>query len=165
MRATGFKRDVGNFRYGGCRHPPERQEFTYRGSGADSGDRVLKKVCTDCGHILEWDLGPRPLTPPTVSEWAEDVGPRWASQMSADEARSLLSIATASCQVALAALRASVHDLEEAQQILSHYTWGGEAPELVQAHGLLAEATQGVTSQQSTVEAAASCTGSYSARL
>jgi hypothetical protein len=44
-------------------------------------------------------------------------------------------------------------------------TAGSSQPEVTQAHGLLAEALQGITGLQSTIEAAISSAESYSARL
>jgi hypothetical protein len=82
-----------------------------------------------------------------------------------EEIRAGITMANEKCNAGVAALQQAAQALEEAQQILGQVTAGSSQPEVTQAHGLLAEAMQGITGQQSTIQAAVSSAESYSARL
>lgn len=82
-----------------------------------------------------------------------------------EEIRAGIAMANEKCNASVAALQQAAQSLEEAQQILGQVTSGSTQPEVTQAHGLLAEAVQGINSQQSTIQAAVSSAESYSARL
>lgn len=82
-----------------------------------------------------------------------------------EEIRAGIAMANEKANAGVAALQQAVQSLEEAQQILGQVTTGSTQPEVTQAHGLLAEAVQGISGQQSTIQAAVSSAESYSARL
>lgn len=82
-----------------------------------------------------------------------------------EEIRAGIAMANLKCNDSVAALQQAAQALEEAQQILGQVTAGSTQPEVTQAHGMLAEAVQSITGQQSTIQAAVSSAESYSARL
>jgi hypothetical protein len=82
-----------------------------------------------------------------------------------EEIRAGIALANEKASASIAALQQAAQSLEEAQQSLSQATSGSSQQEVSQAHGLLAEALQGITGMQSTIQASISSADSYSARL
>lgn len=82
-----------------------------------------------------------------------------------EEIRAGIALANEKASASIAALQQAAQSLEEAQQALTTATTGSSQDEVRQAHGMLAEATQGITGLQSTVQAGMSSAESYSARL
>jgi hypothetical protein len=82
-----------------------------------------------------------------------------------EEIRAGIALANEKASASIAALQQAAQALEEAQQTLSQATEGSTQSEVTQAHGLMAEAMQGITGTQSTIEACISSADSYSARL
>lgn len=82
-----------------------------------------------------------------------------------EEIRAGIALANEKASASIAALQQAAQSLEEAQQTLTAATTGSTQDEVSQAHGLLAEALQGITGMQSTIQACMSSADSYSARL
>lgn len=82
-----------------------------------------------------------------------------------EEIRAGIALANEKASASIAALQQAAAALEEAQQSLALATSGSTQQEVTQAHGLLAEALQGITGTQSTIQAGISSAESYSARL
>ncbi|HKS44600.1 MAG TPA: hypothetical protein VJT49_05700 [Amycolatopsis sp.] len=82
-----------------------------------------------------------------------------------DEIRAGIATANEKCNSSIAALQQAAQALEEARQILSQVTSGSNQPEVTQANGLLANAGQGISDTQGTIQQAISSAEQYSARL
>ncbi|MGC7100430.1 hypothetical protein ACPZ19_37605 [Amycolatopsis lurida] len=82
-----------------------------------------------------------------------------------DEIRAGIALSKEKANASVAALQQAAQALEEAQLSLAQATSGSTQPEVGQAHGMFAEALQGITGTQSTIQAAISAADSYSARL
>ncbi|SFA72340.1 hypothetical protein SAMN05216266_10160 [Amycolatopsis marina] len=82
-----------------------------------------------------------------------------------EEIRAGIALANEKASASIAALQQAAQSLEEAQQSLTAATTGSTQEEVNQAHGLLAEALQGINGTQSTIQACISSADSYSARL
>lgn len=82
-----------------------------------------------------------------------------------EEIRAGITVAAEKASASIAALQHAVQSLEEAQQSLAQATSGSTQEEVNQAHGMLAEALQGISGVQSTIQAGISSAESYSARL
>ncbi len=82
-----------------------------------------------------------------------------------EEIRAGIALANEKSSASIAALQQAAQSLEEAQQSLAQATQGSSQHEVSQAHGLLAEALQGINGMQSTIQASISSADSYSARL
>lgn len=82
-----------------------------------------------------------------------------------EEIRAGIAVANEKASASIAALQQAAQTLEEAQQALAQATSGSTQEEVNQAHGLLAEALQGIIGTQSTIRAGISSAESYSARL
>ncbi len=82
-----------------------------------------------------------------------------------DEIRAGIALANEKASASIAALQQAALALEEAQQSLTRATEGSSQHEVSQAHGLLAEALQGINGLQSTVQASISSADQYSSRL
>ncbi|MDT7728589.1 MAG: hypothetical protein QOI21_5165 [Actinomycetota bacterium] len=82
-----------------------------------------------------------------------------------EEVRAGIALAKDKASASIAALQQAAMALEEAQQTLSQATSGSSQQEVSQAHGMFAEAIQGISGTQSTIEGAISSAESYAARL
>ncbi|MBK1785009.1 hypothetical protein [Prauserella cavernicola] len=82
-----------------------------------------------------------------------------------EEIRAGIALANEKASAGIAALQQAAQSIEEAQQTLSMATSGSTQQEVNQAHGLLAEALQGINGTQSTIQACISSAENYSARL
>ncbi|GAA1980706.1 MULTISPECIES: hypothetical protein [Amycolatopsis] len=82
-----------------------------------------------------------------------------------EEIRAGIALANEKASASIAALQQAAQALEEAQQSLAQATQGSTQDEVAQAHGMLAEALQGITGTQSTIQACMSSADAYSARL
>ncbi|MCU1687334.1 MAG: hypothetical protein JWQ81_8073 [Amycolatopsis sp.] len=82
-----------------------------------------------------------------------------------EEIRAGIALANEQASAGIAALQQAEQALVEAQQSLAMATSGSNQQEVSQAHGLLAEALQGISGMQSTIQACISSADSYSARL
>ncbi|MEV6910034.1 hypothetical protein [Amycolatopsis sp. NPDC051071] len=82
-----------------------------------------------------------------------------------EEIRAGIALANEKASASIHALQQAAQSLEEAQLSLSQATQGSNQHEVSQAHGLLAEALQGITGMQSTIQAGISSAESYSTRL
>jgi hypothetical protein len=82
-----------------------------------------------------------------------------------EEIRAGIALANEKASEGIAALQQAEQALVEAQQSLAMATSGSNQQEVSQAHGLLAEALQGISGMQSTIQACISSADSYSARL
>ncbi len=82
-----------------------------------------------------------------------------------EEIRAGIALANEKASASIAALQQAAQSLEEAQLSLSQATQGSSQHEVSQAQGLLAEALQGITGMQSTIQASISSAESYSTRL
>lgn len=82
-----------------------------------------------------------------------------------EEIRAGIALANEKASASIAALQQAAQTLEEAQLTLSQATSGSSQDEVNQAHGLLAEAMQGITGTQSTIQACISSADAYSSRL
>ncbi|MBB3663196.1 MULTISPECIES: hypothetical protein [Prauserella salsuginis group] len=82
-----------------------------------------------------------------------------------EEIRAGIAAANEKASASIAALQQAAQTLEEAQQTLAMATEGSAQEDVSQAHGLMAEAIQGITGTQSTIQACISSTEGYAARL
>ncbi|QYN17456.1 hypothetical protein [Amycolatopsis sp. DSM 110486] len=82
-----------------------------------------------------------------------------------EEVRAGIALANEKASTSIASLQQAAMALEEAQLALSQATQGSQQHEINQAHGLLAEALNGITGMQSTIQASISSADGYSARL
>ncbi|WIX75987.1 hypothetical protein QRX50_31505 [Amycolatopsis carbonis] len=82
-----------------------------------------------------------------------------------EEVRAGIAVANEKASAGIAALQQAAMALEEAQLSLSQATQGSQQHEINQAHGLLAEALNGITGMQSTIQAGISSADAYSSRL
>lgn len=82
-----------------------------------------------------------------------------------EEIRAGIALANEKASAGIAALQQAAQSLEEAQLSLSQATQGSTQHEVSQAHGLLAEALQGINGMVSTIQAGISAAESYSTRL
>lgn len=82
-----------------------------------------------------------------------------------EEVRAGIALANQKASESVAALQQASMSLEEAQQALADATQGSGQEEILQAHGMLAEATQSLSGVQGTINASISSTEGYAGRL
>ncbi|QGK68614.1 hypothetical protein GIY23_02715 [Allosaccharopolyspora coralli] len=82
-----------------------------------------------------------------------------------EEVRAGIALANQKASESVAALQQASMSLEEAQQALADATQGSGQEEIMQAHGMLAEATQSLSGVQGTINASISSTEGYAGRL
>ncbi|WP_019813882.1 hypothetical protein [Saccharomonospora saliphila] len=82
-----------------------------------------------------------------------------------EDIRAGIALANEKASDSIAALQQAAQSLEEAQQSLAQATTGSTQEEVNQAHGMLAEAIQGINGTQTTIRACITSAENYSARL
>ena len=82
-----------------------------------------------------------------------------------EEVRAGIALANQKSSESIAALQQATLSLEEAQQALAGATQGSGQEEILQAHGMLAEATQSLSGVQGAINASISSAEGYAGRL